>query len=84
MFDGDTTQRRLDYIVERVKEYRADGVLFCIGRYCDAHNLDFPIVMQGLKSEGIPGLYWEVDQDIGVSMLEPQLSAFFEMIKEGR
>ena len=73
-------QERLNFIKNMVKRYRADGVVFCIQKFCDTHLLDQQLLMEGLKEENIPFIHQEVEQGVGAARMRTKLEAFFEMI----
>ncbi len=77
---GYARKQRLDFIKEMVKRYKVDGVIFCIQRYCDPHQLDYRLLSQGLQAEGIPVMLHDVDNTIRAAQLRTKLETFFEVI----
>ncbi len=71
---------RLGFIMEMVKRYSVDGVLFSIQRYCDPHQLDYPILNEELRKAGIPTLFHDVHNTIGAAQLRTKLETFFELL----
>ncbi len=80
MFTEGVPERRRDYILEMLRKYKAGGVIFCFQRFCDAHLVDYPILADGIKAEGVSVLSTEVEQDIAPMIFRPQLEAFFEIV----
>ncbi|HID94612.1 MAG TPA: 2-hydroxyacyl-CoA dehydratase [Candidatus Latescibacteria bacterium] len=73
-------QRRLDYIMKKIKLGSVDGVVFTIQRYCDPHQLDYPDLSAALADRGIPTLLVEVEQSIYSEPIKNRLEAFVEML----
>ena len=63
-----------------IERYKAEGVIFCLQRFCDTHQFDLPFLIESLKAQGMPILSWEVEQNIAAELLRPQLMTFFEII----
>jgi len=73
-------EQRLADIIRLVRHYRADGVVFCLQKYCDTHQFDLPYLESCLKKEGIPVLNLEVDGAINPEQLRTRLQAFIEIL----
>ena len=84
MFHYGVLDERLNYIREMVKRYRADGVIFCLQRFCEPHQLHHSYLVEKLKQEGMPVLSLEVEQGIQVDRARNMLEAFFEQIRGTR
>ncbi len=73
--------KRFDYILDRVREYNADGVIgYCIS-FCDPHKLDYPDLRDYLKKEGYPLLL--IDDNYSFEpeeAIKTRIQAFLEMI----
>ena len=72
---------RLNHILNMVREYRVNGVIFYILRCCDAHLFQYPILNERLQKAGLKVLYVQGDQTVGVNeALVNRITAFTEMI----
>lgn len=72
---------RYDYLINLVRQYRADAVICYTLSFCDPHKLDYPDVRDYLRDRGVPSLL--IDDDYSLSNRETVLSrleAFFEML----
>jgi len=49
-------------IVDEVKKKDADGVVFCMMKFCDPEEYDYPVVKSDIEASNIPTLYIEIDQ----------------------
>ena len=69
------------YLLEKVKENRADGVIFLFLKFCDPHGFDYPYMKAMLDKEGIPSIMFEIeDQLSSEGQLRTRCEAFLEMI----
>ncbi len=69
------------YLVDKVKETGADGVIFLFLKFCDPHAFDFPYMKAMLDQEGIPSIMFEVeDQMASEGQLRTRCEAFLEML----
>lgn len=74
-------EQKFTDILQMVQENRADGVVFCLQKYCDMHQFESPYLESRLKKAGIPVLCLEVDQGISPEQTRIRLQAFFEMLQ---
>lgn len=75
-------EEREDYIKGMIQRYGAQGVMFCLHRYCDPHQFDHPFLVEKFKKAGIPVFSTDVEQSFPVD-LKTQLKAFFEICQGG-
>lgn len=78
-------QRRVDKIVQLVRDYKADGVIHVSLAFCDPYLVEANRVEKALKEHGIPLLTIETDygqEDTG--QLKTRIEAFFEMLGASR
>lgn len=73
-------EKRLDFIMAFVERYRVDGVIFCLQKYCDCHQLDMPLLVRKLRGKGIPSLIIEIEGKIDKGQLGTRITAFLETI----
>jgi benzoyl-CoA reductase subunit C len=72
---------RGNYLLDKVRENRADGVIFLYLKFCDPHAFDYPYMKAMLDKENIPSLMFEIeDQSSSEGQLRTRCEAFMEMI----
>jgi bcr-type benzoyl-CoA reductase subunit C len=72
---------RHDYLLNRVKQSNADGVLFWYIKFCEPDAFDRPQLMNHLKKENIPNAY--VDLELSMSnfdAVKTRINAFCEIL----
>jgi benzoyl-CoA reductase/2-hydroxyglutaryl-CoA dehydratase subunit BcrC/BadD/HgdB len=57
--------RRLQVIIDTVKEYNVDGVVIEIIKFCDLWGVDAMPMVSALRKEGIPVLKLEREYRLG-------------------
>jgi benzoyl-CoA reductase/2-hydroxyglutaryl-CoA dehydratase subunit BcrC/BadD/HgdB len=71
--------RRLSLILDTVKEYRVDGVVIEIMKFCDLWGVDSMPLVKALRQEGIPVLKLEREYALGgEGQLRTRIQAFIE------
>ena len=74
-------ENRFGYISQFATDFKVDGIIFYILRYCDTHAFDAPDLKEYLEGKGIPVLNIEEEYPIGsLSRLKTRVEAFLEMI----
>lgn len=58
----DQTRPRHKELVKRVRENKADAVIFCIAKFCEPALFDYVIFKKELEKEGIPHLVIEFEE----------------------
>ena len=77
----DPEKKRGSMIVDEVKAKGADGVIFCMMKFCDPEEYDYPVVKGDIESKNIPTLYIEVDQQTSNNeQVRTRIQAFSEML----
>jgi bcr-type benzoyl-CoA reductase subunit C len=72
---------RGNHLIEKVKETKADGVLFLFLKFCDPHGFDYPYLKQMLDQEGIPSMLFEIeDRNLSEGQFKTRCEAFIEML----
>ena len=73
--------RRIDNILELVREFRVDGVIYYTLQSCHGYNIERYKVQQALKKAGIPMLAIETDySESDVEQIGIRVDAFMEML----
>ncbi len=71
---------RFDYILDRAREYRVEGVVGYIISFCDPHKFDYPDLRDYLKKEGIPMVLIDDNYSFEpIESIKTRLEAFVEM-----
>lgn len=78
-------QERLDHVLRKVEATGAQGVIFCIVKFCEPELFDVPQLVEGLKGRGIATLVMDVELNQGLSgQMTTRVEAFTELLKQGR
>jgi len=74
--------RRLEFILEGIRECRAETLIFVIQKFCDPHLAEQPILSESLKEAGIPNMVIETEHRIGPGkeQIRTRVQGFLEMI----
>jgi bcr-type benzoyl-CoA reductase subunit C len=73
---------RHPYLVDKVRQADADGVLFWYTKFCEPDAFDRPQLMERLRAEGIPAGLIEMELSMThFDALRTRLDAFCEMIE---
>lgn len=75
-------RRRLQFILEGMRECRADSLIFVIQKFCDPHLAEQPLLSESLKQAGIPNMVIETEHRIGPGreQIRTRVQGFLEMI----
>jgi benzoyl-CoA reductase subunit C len=76
------SEDRFKHTLEIAKNYDVEGAIIFVLKFCDTHLFDAPILIEELKSQGIPVLYLEWEHATsGIAQLKTRIEAFLEMVK---
>ena len=82
MFPSD---ERFDRILDLIKQFRVDGVISEIIRYCVPYAHDLPLLTERLKGKGIPFLALDVEFGTsGSGQIKTRVQAFLEMLEANK
>lgn len=82
MFPSD---ERFNRILDLARDFRVDGVISQIIRYCVPYAHDLPLLTDRLKANGIPTLALDVEYGTsGSGQIRTRVQAFLEMLEEKR
>lgn len=75
--------RRLEFILEGMRQCRADSLIFVIQKFCDPHLAEQPFLSKALKKAGIPTIVIETEHRIGPSreQIRTRVQGFLEMLE---
>ncbi len=77
-----SSEERLQYISEMIREYRVDGVVFAIQKYCESEKFDLPFLEGEIRGRfGVPTTYVETDYLADIAPLKTRVEAFIESLK---
>ncbi len=69
---------RISHLKEKAKEYKADGILYIVPKFCDPHSFDFPDIRDSLD---IPVLLLEIEQkNMFSGQQKTRIEAFLETL----
>jgi benzoyl-CoA reductase subunit C len=75
-------QSRFGYMKSIVKDWKINGAILLLVRYCDPFAFEMPALKDYLESIGIPSTYIEYDYSIGaLAPLRTRVEAFLETIR---
>lgn len=68
-------------LIRKVRESRADGVLFCAAKFCEPALYDYVLLKRTVEAEGIPYLAFEFEEKMGTfESVRTQIETFVESI----
>lgn len=75
-------RRRLDYLMNMVKEWDVNGVIIIQQKFCDPHELDKVALTKHFAKNDIPTLYLEFDVTVPLGQFKIRVEAFLESLRE--
>jgi len=74
------SQQRFDYLKELAREFKVDGIIYFLIKYCHTFTYESPTYQEKLEEE-TPTLTLEVDHSLsGLGQLRTRVQAFIEML----
>jgi len=74
-------ENRFGYLYEFATDFKVNGIILYINRYCDTHAFDAPEVKEYLKGKGLPVIEIEGDYPLGgIAGLKTRIQAFLETV----
>jgi benzoyl-CoA reductase subunit C len=74
-------RRRLPQIMRLADEYRVDGVIFLLEKFCEPHGYDLPRIKSLFQERDMPFLLLEVDLTTPVGQFRTRIEAFLELLQ---
>lgn len=74
-------EERLKYVMRMVEDFKADGAVFLLQKFCDTHFFEHPFLEEKLKENGIPSLLIEIEQSTPIGAVKTRVEAFIEMLE---
>lgn len=72
---------RMDHLMNMVKGFHVDGVIFLTRKFCDPYLFDYPYLEKALREEGFPTLSLEQEYPIARLAFKKRVEAFIEMLR---
>jgi benzoyl-CoA reductase/2-hydroxyglutaryl-CoA dehydratase subunit BcrC/BadD/HgdB len=80
---GRDLQSRFGYLKGTIKDWKINGVVMLLVRYCDPFAFEMPSLKDYLNSIGIPSTYIEYDYTTGaLAPMRTRVEAFVETISQ--
>lgn len=77
----DYLEERFGHIGRSIKDFKVDGVVLYIYKYCDPYGFDVPAMKSYIESKGVPVLYLEDEYSMStIGRLRTRIQAFLELI----
>ncbi|MEG0249299.1 MAG: 2-hydroxyacyl-CoA dehydratase family protein [Peptostreptococcus sp.] len=77
----DPSKLRGQIVIDKVKEHKADGVLYLMTKFSESDEFDYPIIRDELNEAGIMNILVEVDQQMtNFEQAKTALQTFADMI----
>lgn len=77
----DKLENRFGHIRQFIKDFRVDGAILFIYKYCDPYGFEVPAIKNYIESLGTPVLYLEEEYSTStLGRLKTRIEAFLEMI----
>jgi benzoyl-CoA reductase subunit C len=74
-------EERLKYMIGMIKDFRVDGVVFLLQKFCDTHFFEHPFLEEKLMENGTPSLLIEIEQSTPIGAVKTRVEAFIEMLE---
>ena len=79
------SDERFNRTLDLARDFKVDGVISQIIRYCVSYAHDLPLMTDRLKSQGIPTLALDVEYGTsGSGQIQTRVQAFLEMLEAKR
>jgi benzoyl-CoA reductase/2-hydroxyglutaryl-CoA dehydratase subunit BcrC/BadD/HgdB len=74
-------KERFGHLSDFIKDFRVDGVILYIYKYCDPYGFEVPAIKKYIESLDTPVLYLEDEYSMGtIARLKTRVQAFLEII----
>jgi len=74
-------EERFGHIARAIKDYKVDGVVLYIYKYCDPFGFEVPQMKSYIESKGVPVLYLEDEYSMStIGRLRTRIQAFLELV----
>ncbi len=77
----DYMEERFGHLAAAIKDFKVDGVVLYIYKYCDPFGFEVPEIKSYIESKGVPVLYVEDEYSMStIGRLRTRVQAFLEML----
>lgn len=77
----DRDKGRVQMLVDMAQNNKADAVIYCMMKFCDPEEFDYPLVYKKFQAEGIKNLMIEIDQQASsFEQIRTRIQSFVEMM----
>jgi benzoyl-CoA reductase subunit C len=77
----DYMEERFGHIARSIKDFKVDGVILYIYKYCDPFGFEVPEIKSYIEAKGVPVLYVEDEYSMStIGRLRTRIQAFLELI----
>ncbi len=74
-------EERMSHLQDKVVQSRAQGVIFCMVKFCEPELFDVPQLIEGLKGMSIPTLLLDTELNQGLSgQMSTRVETFVELL----
>lgn len=73
---------RIPQIMKFIEEYRVQGVVYLLEKFCEPHGYDLPKLKSLFDAKGLPFLLLEVDLTTPAGQFRTRVEAFLDVIRE--
>ncbi len=74
-------EERFGHIGRQIKDFRVDGVIIYLYKYCDPFGFEVPAIKSYIQEQGVPVLYLEDEYSMStIARLRNRIQAFLEML----
>jgi benzoyl-CoA reductase/2-hydroxyglutaryl-CoA dehydratase subunit BcrC/BadD/HgdB len=75
------TDVRVEHLLELVREYRVDSVIYYVLKFCDTNLHDYPYIKERLRQRGIPVLFIEGERNaVNIAGTKTRIQTFLESL----
>ncbi len=79
---GSAIQERIDFMMDKVRESDAQGIIFCVVKFCEPEWFDVPEMAAAAKDAGLKTLILDLEVNQPLSgQLATRVEAFVEMLR---
>lgn len=72
---------RFRHMLRLARDYRVEGVVYELQKFCDSHYYDYHHVVQLFDAVGVPTLFTEMEATLSPGQIRTRAQAFLEMLE---